>query len=214
MTDVLLLEDYAPSRELLMIALQRALQQVNVYQAGTLRAARDLIAKQRFDLALLDLNLPDGSGTEILQLLKETSPDTRCVIATGYDDEQHLYSCLSMGAEGYLLKDEPLDEIERHLQGLLLGCPPISSRTAQQLINFYASATHHSALEVHLTEREVDVLKLIARGASRKLIARELNISIHTANDHVKALYRKLNVSNNVEAARVAMEHGLCIHTP
>lgn len=214
MTEVLLLEDYVPSRELLLIALQRALHEVNVHQAGTVQEAKTLISRQRFELALLDLNLPDGSGTEILNILHDTSPDTRCVISTVYDDEEHLYSCLSMGADGYLLKDEPIDEIERHLQGLLLGCPPISARTAKQLIKFYASATHHTALDVHLTDREVDVLKLIAQGASRKLIARELNISIHTANDHVKALYRKLNVSNNVEAARVALEHGISVHTP
>lgn len=210
MDNVLILEDYAASRLLLIDALENAFGHIDIIEAATVSDAKQFISHTHFNLAIIDLNLPDGSGIEVIKQLRASSPDTFCVVASVCDDDQHLFESLQAGAHGYILKEETRAELIRHLKGILLGQPPLSPSMAQKMISHFAVPTdHNNKLEVDLTDREKDVLQLISKGYARKEIARALEISIHTANDHVKSVYRKLDVSTSVEATLVAIEHGL-----
>lgn len=206
---ILVLEDYEDFRILITEALAEAFGDVEIVEAATIAAARARIADSPFDLAILDLNLPDGSGIDIIRLLRQVRPETFCVVATVFDDDDNLFQSLKAGAHGYLLKAEPRPQLLAYLEGILNGQPPLSSSMAARIIAHFSQPAEDRAIETVLTEREREVLRLIALGQPRKQIARDLNISLHTANDHVKAVYRKLNVSSSTEAARIAFRSGL-----
>lgn len=211
-SSVLVLEDYEAVRTLLVEALTRAFGEVRIVEAETVAQARAATTRSFFDLAVLDLNLPDGSGIEVIRAVRQLSPDTLCVVATVSEDDANLFESLKAGAHGYLLKQEPRSQLIRHLEGILHGQPPLSPSMAARVIAYFSQpVSADQPLEINLTERETEVLRLIAMGSSRKQIARDLDISLHTANDHVKAVYRKLNVSSSVDAARIAIRAGLSL---
>jgi DNA-binding NarL/FixJ family response regulator len=106
MKTAIVVEDHADTRDWLQQLLQKAFPEIEVETAPTLEWARELIEKQRFNLALIDMNLPDGSGVELIRELSKKYPDTYCVVATIYDDDEHLFSAMQAGAHGYLLKDQ------------------------------------------------------------------------------------------------------------
>jgi DNA-binding NarL/FixJ family response regulator len=208
--NVLILEDYATSRELLAGALEKAFGDIGIFEAVTLTEARTLIRSHYYDLAIVDLNLPDGRGVELIKELREISPDTICVVATVFDDDQNLFESLQSGAHGYLLKEDSRKDLIKHLEGILEGRPPLSPSMASKMIAYFNKiSTAEQSLVLTLTEREREVLQLIAQGKPRKKIATLLDISLHTTNDHIKAVYRKLKVSSSVEAARVAIASGI-----
>ncbi|TCK09258.1 response regulator transcription factor [Marinobacterium mangrovicola] len=210
MKRALLLEDYVEWSILMETAIKLAFGPLEIQLATSIKGANALLDRYPFDLAVLDLNLPDGSGIEVLERIGRDQPDTHCVVATVSDDDDSLFSSLRSGACGYLLKSEPPAMLAEHLKGMLSGQPPLSPAMATRIIAHFSEAPRpDNQLSELLTAREREVLKLIARGASRKQIARELEISIYTANDHVKAIYKKLNVKSRVEATRVALDGGL-----
>lgn len=159
------------------------------------------------DLALIDLGLPDGDGTELIQHLKAARPDAYCVVTTIFDDAQHLFPALRSGADGYLLKDEDEQEFLRALDGIIHGRPPLSPSVAQMMLQQFRPAQ----LDVPLTGREEDVLVLIANGYSVRMAAESLGISTNTASGYLKALYQKLHVNNRAEATIKAVKMGLVL---
>ncbi|KEA61809.1 Nitrate/nitrite response regulator protein [Marinobacterium lacunae] len=204
------MEDYEPSRALLQMALQRAFGEVQVDAAVSLEQANGYLDHQRYQLAILDLNLPDGSGIEILARIRREAQSTVCVVATVADDDASLFESLRGGAQGYLLKTDSPVELAAGLKGVLDGHLPLSPAMASKVVSYFNGlGPALKPVDAHLTAREEQVLKLVAQGASRKAIARELDISVYTANDHIKSIYRKLKISSRVEATRIALERGL-----
>ncbi len=210
MKRALLLEDYVEWSVLMEAAIKLAFGPLEIHLAKSVKGAEALLDRHQFDLAVLDLNLPDGSGIEVLKRIGKEQPDTLCVIATVADDDESLFDSLRAGANGYLLKSEPPQMLAEHLKGMLSGQPPLSPAMATRILSHFSAAPQiNGTLDKLLTTREKEVLKLIAQGASRKQIARELSVSTYTANDHVKAIYKKLNVNCRVEATRIALDSGL-----
>lgn len=206
----IILEDYEASRLLLKETLLRAYGHIDIQLAVTVAQAQQLIRQSDFDLAIVDLNLPDGYGVDLIRELHQQSPETFCVVATVSDDDHTLFESLQSGAHGYLLKEDSPQELINYLQGIMEGKPPLSSAMAKKMMAFFSQRSEpQNELFVSLTEREREVLQLIAQGKPRKKIASLLNISVHTANDHVKSIYRKLKVSSSVEAARMAIANGI-----
>ncbi|HEC18471.1 MAG TPA: response regulator transcription factor, partial [Gammaproteobacteria bacterium] len=107
MHHILVLEDFADTRIWLCEVLQETFNTPAISEAATLSQARELLSQQHFDLALIDLSLPDGSGIDIIREIVAQSPTTYCVVATIFDDDQHLFTALQAGAQGYLLKEQP-----------------------------------------------------------------------------------------------------------
>lgn len=175
---------------------------------GTLAAARAWLAEHPApDIALIDLGLPDGSGVELIGELNRHAPQTLCIVASIFDDNEHLFPALRAGAQGYLLKDQPLIQIIELLKGIAEGRPPLSPAIARKLLGHFQPVTQ-PALE-QLTERETEVLRYIAKGMTLPETARILGISPHTISGYVKNIYRKLNISSRAEAATTARNLGI-----
>lgn len=205
----LVVEDIPATRLWLREALATAFPGIAIESAGTLAAALALIERQAFEVALVDLDLPDGSGLEAIAALRRRTPATAAVVTTIFDDDAHVFPAMQAGAQGYLLKEQPRERFIAGLQGILRGDPPLSPAIARRMIaHFNAAGTAHDG-EIALTPRETEVLRLVAKGFTQQEIAGHLGLSRHTVVDHVKSLYRKLNVSSRAEAALAATRRGL-----
>lgn len=173
-----------------------------VGEAGTREEALDLVRRFEPDLTILDLNMKGSSGVEILSTLKEEDPSRRIVILTVSDSGKDLTACIQAGADGYFLKDmEPEDflkSIRQTLEGQI-----IVDASMMAFLTTSLRAKMRSVVQARpvLTGREGDVLELIAKGCTNKVIARQLDISEGTVKGHVKHILKKLGCRSRVEAA-------------
>lgn len=210
MKNVLIVEDHPDALVVLRSIVEEIFSSALVLAAGDCHDARALVDHHDFDLALVDLHLPDGSGLEIISRLNARSPHTRIVVSSIYGDDGHLFPALQAGAHGYLLKDDPRDSLVRQLAGILEGTPPLSPAIARKLIHHFTAVPVAGPRSEHnLTPREQKALGLLAQGISVKHMAQSMGISPHTAGDYVKSIYRKLNITSRAEAALKATEFGL-----
>lgn len=210
---VLVLDDHAGARAWLAAAVAEAFPAAAVAVTASLAEARAAIAAQRFDLALLDLKLPDGSSLELLPLLTAARPPTLAVMATLYDDDENVFTALKRGAEGYVLKEQARDQLAGMLRAMAEGQPPLSPAIARRLLRQFADPAPARAtarpVESPLSPREREVLSLIGKGYSVVQAATALVMSPHTAHDHVRNIYRKLAIASRAEAAIAARDLGL-----
>lgn len=210
---VLVLDDHAGARQWLLAAVREAFPAALCHSAATLAEARRALGSTRFGLALIDLQLPDGQGLSLLPELLAPPHPALCVIATIYDDDDHLFSALKAGAQGYLLKEQACDQLASRLRAAVQGQPLLSPGIARRLLaHFSRLPTSPAAPPAShpLTPREREVLTLIGKGYSVTDAAQALSLSRHTAHDHVRAIYRKLEISSRAEAAIAARDFGLC----
>jgi len=158
------------------------------------------IPRQKPDVVLMDIGLPDISGIECIRQLAPDLPETKFLVLTGTQDSSAVFHALQAGAHGYLVKEVPrsnlLHQIEQVYQGFLLISPVI----AQQILHHFRPAKPPSKLE-SLTPRETEVLALLAKGNTYKQIADELGCEISTVARHCEHIYRKLHVHSRAEAA-------------
>lgn len=160
------------------------------------------------DMILLDLNMKDMSGVEVLKVIKAGGSDARVVMLTVSDAEADLVASLRAGADGYLLKEMEPEDLLAKLQEAARGQMPLTERLTTLLAHsLRAESKPRDPDEAGLTEQERRILELIAAGKSNKLIARELDIAEGTVKVHVKHLLRELNLRSRVEAAVWAIEH-------
>ena len=208
MKTCLVLEDLPDSQRWLALALRASFPNIEIASAYSLHEARQWLANHPApELALIDLGLPDGSGIELITELNRRSPATVTIVASIYDDDQHLFPALRAGAQGYLLKDQRWQQLAELLKGIVDGRPPLSPAIARKLLGYFRP-TPQPAQE-NLTQRETEVLSLIAKGVTMAEAAKVLGISPHTVSGYVKEIYRKLNVSSRAEAALSAQRMGL-----
>lgn len=186
-----------------------------VGHAATAVAARDLLGCGA-DLFLMDIGLPDGNGLDIVPEIKRATA-ARVLMLTSFGDRETVIAALEAGADGYLLKDSDTRTLLDGIEVTLQGGAPISPAAAVFLLERLrpppaeAPADALAApVEERLTEREIDLLRCFAKGASYKQAARELDISPLTVGTHVKAIYRKLAVHSRGQAVwRASRDHGI-----
>ena len=209
----LILEDMPESQEMLREVAQTAFPNIKVYCVADIASGMDMLNRYHFDLALIDLSLPDGSGTTVVQALSTRFPHCMIVVATLFDDDDHLFPALRAGAQGYLLKDEAPEELVKQLRGINEGHPPLSPSIARRLLSHFRvePEKHQTKEDIQLTPREREVLSALARGITIANIGDELGISRYTVGDHVKNIYRKLNITSRAEAALQAKNMGLLL---
>lgn len=212
---VLIVDDLPEARALLRDAVNEAFPEAGLYFADSLRAGFDTVTVERFDLALVDLALGDGHGTHLIQHLCENQPDCTAVVASVMGDDENLFRALQAGASGYLLKDQAKDQLVFQLSGIAEGSLPLSPSIARKLMrHFQVPGPCPNAEEACLSPRELEVLGQLAQGIRLVDIADRLAISRHTVGDHVKKIYRKLNISSRAEAALKAQSFGLTGRIP
>lgn len=211
MKNILLLEDLPEIRAWLKTLVMQVFPDALISEAARVHDALELISAVRFDLALVDLGLPDGSGVDVVEKLRESQPEAQSVVVTIHDDDDHLFPALQAGAYGYILKEQPREAIAEQLQRIAAGEPPLSPSIARRVITYFADQVkpQHAMPDVQLTEREREVLLRVAKGFTLPEIGVQLNLSRHTIADYVKQIYRKLNVSSRAEAALEAQRLGL-----
>lgn len=227
---VLILEDNPVARSFLSRVVRESFSDVgDIVEVSDLDAARKLLGHpaggkaaargDAFQLILVDLELPDGSGLEMLTELSQY-PATR-IVTTLYSDDEHLFPALQCGADGYLLKEDRFEVLVEELQKIVRGQPPLSPAVARRLLTHFRSSDNApgaapapapapAALDhERLTPRESEVLTYLSKGFTIKEIASLMGIKWFTVNDHIKSIYRKLNVSSRAEAAVLASKQGL-----
>lgn len=212
MKRVLLLEDFTETRKWLREVLEAALKEIHIDEAATIEQARKLISENTYVIAVIDLHLPDGSGSEMMAEIFNRTPETCCVVATIFDDDQHLFPALEAGAQGYLLKDQAKEKMIEQLQGVAKGEPALSPSIARRVLRYFSQNpqnTMSKKINSNLTDREEEVLALLAKGVSRRDVANMLGVSSNTVASHVKAIYEKLHISSRSEAALEAVRLGL-----
>ena len=200
------LEDSGPVRDHFLHIIDEAEDLTLCGVAACLGETSDLLAAQP-DLVLTDLGLPDGSGLDFIPLAKAAG--ARSLVITAFGDRDTVLAALSAGADGYLLKDSSTQAVLDAIRVTLDGGAPISAAAAVFLLERFREpvAVAVPAAE-RLTPRETELLTLFSRGCSYKSAARELGISPLTVGDHVKAIYRKLEVNSRGEAVFAAVQRG------
>ncbi len=179
-----------------------------VGEAANGRDGIELVKRLRPDLLLLDLNMKDMSGLDVLKVIKACDLETRVVMVTVSDQAEDLVAALRGGADGYLLKDMEPEQMVESIEAAAAGRVIVSEALTHLLA---AAIRHHnrpeSVNEAGLTEQETRILELIATGLSNKVIGKELDIAEGTVKVHVKHILRKLGLRSRVEAAVWAVEH-------
>lgn len=208
MDRALIVEDVAETRRWLAEVIFSAFPDCRIHEAACVRTGL-AAAGRDFDLALIDLGLPDGSGLEVLRHLRSNSPRTLCVITTVVGDDAHIISALSAGAQGYLLKEQPAELLSRQLAQLAEGVPALSPSIARRIMEHFKMTGPAADDDAGLSEREKQTLALIARGYRNSDVATQLGIAESTVASHIKAIYRKLDISSRAEAAWHATRLGL-----
>jgi DNA-binding NarL/FixJ family response regulator len=183
-----------------------------------LRSAESLAAEDRldWDVVLMDLGLPDLSGIEATRSLKRLSPDPRIVVLTVFEEPQTILDAIRSGADGYLLKKTPPQELLKQLEIVRSGGAPLTAGVATMVLGFVRGPGH--ALDdkrpagdesFALSAREQDVLRALTRGLAYKQVADELGISIDTVRTHIRSIYEKLQVHSATEAVSRALRDRL-----
>lgn len=208
---VLIIDDHTLFRD----GLQGLLERHNIDVVGSLGDGHEGIRQAQElkpDIVLLDMRMPGISGLDVLKQLQQSKFESPIAMLTTSNDERDLVEALRNGAKGYLLKDMEPDDVVAALREIVKGETVVAPNLTQILARVVKGEpileSEPSPID-DLTPREAEILSLLAEGQSNKVIARNLGISDGTVKLHVKAILRKLNIHSRVEAAVIAVEHGL-----
>jgi two-component system, NarL family, response regulator LiaR len=208
---VIVCDDQAIVREglTMLLKLEPDIQIIGVADDGS--AAVELVEKAQPDLVLMDLKMPSMNGVEATRRIKARHPEVRVLVLTTYDDDEWVFDALQAGASGYLLKDTPRDDLIRAVKGTAAGKAYVDPVIAGKVLERLSSQQTHPATLVtsKLTGREIEILRMIARGLSNMDIADQLFLSEGTVRNYVSAVLAKLGVADRTQAAVIAIRHGL-----
>lgn len=209
---VLVVDDHRLFRQGLIGLMKTRKDLVTVIgEASSGREAVHLAGELKPDVILMDIFMADCDGLEATAYIRQHYPQTQVVMLTSSESDEHLYRAVELGAIGYLLKDLDAEELFDLLTGLERGEVLISRTMGARLLKRIAHPPHDNAdpSGETLTEREIEVLRLVARGASNPQIAAELAISINTVKVHLRNILDKLSLENRTQAAAYALRCGL-----
>jgi len=208
---IVLIDDHPIVREGFARAIADEPDMEIVGQAGTAAEALRETLTARPDVVLVDLNIPDRDGIELLGALRAQLPTAKLLVLSGYDDEFRVAEALRAGAQGYLVKTSRIDEVVDGIRRIAVGGAPLSARVAGAVVKAMRKPTGgegSSGLEA-LTPRERQVLRLLAAGVSTRDTAARLTISPKTVETHRVRIYAKLGCKSAVELTRIAVRTGL-----
>lgn len=215
--DVFIVEDDPATRENLVRKVESVEQLSVVGSAATLQSARQQLASIVPDALLVDLQLPDGDGSELIAEFTVRCPDIPILVISVFGDERSVVRAIGAGAQGYLLKDAPGEDLAEAIEQVIAGQSPISPGIARHLIKRFQPRTGEPVAGVPvgelpqsvLSKRELEILNLASKGLSNKEAAQALGISVNTIGTYTRRVYAKLAVTSRAEALFEARQLGL-----
>ena len=213
---VLIVDDHALFRRGLEMVLA---EESDIELVGEASDGAEAVAKAGEalpDVVLMDIRMPKSSGIEACRAMKEVAPSAKIVMLTISDEEEDLFEAIRAGASGYLLKDIPYDEVADVVRAVHGGQSLINPSMAAKLLTEFAALAKRDGEErvqevpaPKLTDREMEVLRLVARGMNNRDIAKELFISENTVKNHVRNILEKLQIHSRMEAVMIAVRENL-----
>ncbi len=208
---IILAEDHTLMRE----GTRRILEQYPdlrvIGEAQDGEQALEMIKRLKPDVAILDIRMPKLNGIEVVRRMKDCCPDTKSLMLTAYEDDDYILALMEAGAAGYLLKTAQAKELVESVRSIHLGEPVLHPAIAVKVARLWAqgSSSAQKWPAEQLSPRELDVLRLAAKGLRNKVIADALNISVRTVEGHFNSIYAKLNVTSRMEAVLYALSRYL-----
>jgi len=202
-TKIVIFEDNDRLRESLSYLLQC---QPGFEVSGSYSQCREaavITRRHEPDVVLMDIDMPEESGIEGVRRVKEARPQTAVIMYTVFEDNEKLFQCLCAGANGYLLKKTSPTKLFEAIQDVMEGGAPMSPSIARRVLESFQKGKKN---QYELSRRELEVLQLLSKGYSNKMIASELNIAFDTARSHLKNIYQKLHVNCGKEAIALALK--------
>ena len=208
---ILIVDDHALVRRGMSYVVKEGFPDADVSEAESAAAALVVLRAETVDLALVDVRMPDLDGLELLRTVKAEWPDIPVIMLSTYENAPYVKRALSDGASGYLLKDATPEDLSQAINVALSGSGNVlSPRVIQNLFDDAESGSHNGRRsEFSLTQRENDILGLLAEGRSNREIAQSLYLSEKTVKAHLAAIFRKLGVTNRTQAAMAAVSMGV-----
>lgn len=208
---VLLADDHVLVRQGTRELLEHEEDLEVIGEAGDGLEAVELAAELHPDVVIMDIAMPKLSGIEATRKIKATQPDSAVLILSAYDDDQYIFALLEAGAAGYLLKDVPAHELIDAIRAVYAGESILHPAIARKVINRFASPRHEVTTVIEsdeLSDREMEVLKLAAKGMTNMEIANELSLSVRTVQGHLSNTFSKMQVGSRTEAVIQALGKG------
>ncbi|HEX9775720.1 MAG TPA: response regulator transcription factor [Actinomycetota bacterium] len=205
MTRVVIVEDHTLVRQSLVKTVESEAGFEVAGQAGRGDEGIEVIKREKPDVVVLDITMPGGTGLDVAAQMRTAAPDTRFLFLTMHDDDATISKAISLGADGYVLKTASTDELLTALHAVADGGSYLSPAVARRVLDFAGG----KAPGATLTERELEILRLLSTGARPAQIASSLFVSIKTVKNHLTSVYAKLGVQTGAQAVAEAYRRGL-----
>lgn len=208
---ILIADDHTLVREGTRDRLNREEDFEVVGEAADGEEAVRLVNQLKPSVAIVDIAMPNLNGIEATKQIKKTRPGTAVLVLSAYDDDQYVYAALEAGADGYLLKNVRGHQLVDAIRDVYAGEVVLAPHVARKVVQWFSSLSHGQRIEAaadYLSERELEVLKLAAKGMGNKEIAAELSLGVRTVQSHLSHIFDKLGVSSRTEAVLRALKEG------
>jgi len=205
---ILVADDHAIMRDGLINSLSRSFPDADFGEAGTSPAILSMIRDEKWDLVILDINIPGRNGLEVLKDIKEHIPDLPVIILSMYPEDQFAIRTIKAGASAYLTKDTSIPELVKAIKSILEKKQYITSSVAS-LLTSEVRGNQSKPLHETLSDREFQVFKLISSGKTISIIAGELSLSVKTISVYRANILQKMNLKNNAEITSYAFRNNL-----
>jgi DNA-binding NarL/FixJ family response regulator len=206
---ILIADDHPVVREGLIAMLSREVDFKVVGEAKDGLEALNKTKELSPDVVLMDLRMPEMDGVEAMRQIRSAMPDVKFIILTTYSDDDYIFSGIEAGARAYLLKDAPREDLFKAIRSVYRGESLIQPVVASKLLDRFSQLSRRAPASEELSEREMEVLCLMAKGAANKEISAELNIAQSTVKTHITNIFQKLGVNDRTEAVTRALKKGI-----
>jgi DNA-binding NarL/FixJ family response regulator len=206
---IIIVDDHPVVREGLtsMLSRENDIEVVGTAENGAVAIKK--ASELQPDIMLMDLRMPEVDGVTAMCEIKAKNPHIKFIVLTTYDNDEYIFKGIEAGARAYLLKDAPREELFRAIRAVNKGDSLIEPAVAGKVLNRLAELSRQAQTSEGLSERELEVLKLMAKGTSNKLIAATLNIGESTVKTHIQSIFQKLEVNARTEAVTEAIKRGI-----
>lgn len=199
-TSLIFFEDNTELRKAMVNLLNNSDNFVVAGDYGDVSNVVEIIENKLPDIVILDINMPGMSGIDAIPLIKETRPDVSIIMYTQFEDEEKLFKSLCAGADGYILKKTSPFKLKEAIEEVCHGGTPLSPSIAKKILTSFRKKQKPVGIQFSLTTKESEILQLLVKGYSVKLIASEMKTSYNTTRTHLRNIYRKLHVNCGKEA--------------